>query len=121
MRLMENLRLTPQDIYRKEFKPKRMGTGFDPNDVDAFLDEVIKDYNTFNKNQAELEDDNRRLKTQIEELNSQLALSSSQQKVTPTQSSGTTNMDILKRLSNLERRVFGVQIDEQQNNTSHLI
>lgn len=118
---METLRLTPQDILRKTFKPKRMGTGFDPDDVDTFLDEVIKDYDTFNKNQNELEDENRRLRTQVEELNSQLALANSQQKVAPTQATGTTNMDILKRLSNLERRVFGAQVDEQQNNSSHLI
>lgn len=121
MRLMENLRLTPQDILRKEFKPKRMGVGFDPNDVDTFLDEIIKDYDTFNKNQNDLEDENRRLRTQIEELNSQLALASSQKATVAAPTAGTTNMDILKRLSNLERRVFGAQIDEQQNNSSHLI
>ncbi|CAH0417128.1 Cell cycle protein GpsB [Periweissella fabaria] len=120
MRLMENLRLTPQDIVRKEFKPKRMGGGFDPTDVDTFLDEIIKDYDTFNKIQNELEDENRRLRSQIEELNKQLAVAGSQKTVTP-QATGTTNMDILKRLSNLERRVFGAQVDEQQNNGSHLI
>ncbi|MBM7544523.1 cell division regulator GpsB [Periweissella beninensis] len=117
---MENLRLTPQDILKKEFKPKRMGVGFDPNDVDTFLDEIMKDYDTFNKNQVELQNENRKLRAQIEELNRQLAAASSQKSVSqPT--TGATNMDILKRLSNLERRVFGSQVDYQQNSGSHIL
>ena len=117
---MENLRLTPQDILKKEFKSKRMGVGFDPNDVDTFLDEIMKDYDTFNKNQVELQNENRKLRAQIEELNRQLAAASSQSSVSqPT--TGATNMDILKRLSNLERRVFGSQVDNQQNFGSHIL
>lgn len=116
---MENLRFTPQDILQKEFKEKRMGVGFDPADVDAFLDDIMKDYDIFNKNTVELQDENRRLKTQVEELNRQLAAASTQKTATPT--SGATNMDILKRLSNLERRVFGSQIEANQDNGSHLL
>ena len=31
----------------------------------------------------------------------------------PVQQAGTTNFDILKRLSNLEKHVFGSKLDEQ--------
>ncbi len=41
------INLTPEDIYSKEF---RIDTrGYRLKEVDQFLDEIIADYNTFNK------------------------------------------------------------------------
>lgn len=128
---MENIIYTPKDILQKEFKQKMRG--YDPNDVDSFLDDIIKDYETFNKELQSLSDENERLKVQVDELNKQLAVSGSQ----PMQSTGNTgtaptrtapsqpmssatNMDILKRLSNLERRVFGSQLDNNTNDSHRL-
>ncbi|MSE22490.1 cell division regulator GpsB, partial [Lactobacillus parabuchneri] len=106
---MENINYTPKDILQKEFKQKMRG--YDPNDVDSFLDDIIKDYETFNKELQSLSDENERLKVQVDELNKQIAVSGSQPMpsagVTPTRTapsqpmSSATNMDILKRLSNL--------------------
>ncbi len=128
---MENINYTPKDILQKEFKQKMRG--YDPNDVDSFLDNIIKDYETFNKQLQELSDENERLKVQVDELNKQLAVAGSQQMPTagtgmPTASrtaasqsmSSATNMDILKRLSNLERRVFGSQLDSGSNESHRL-
>lgn len=39
---MENVNLTPKDIVNKNFKPKMRG--YDPTEVDEFLDAVIQDY-----------------------------------------------------------------------------
>lgn len=124
---MENVNFTPKDILQKEFRQKMRG--YDPNDVDAFLDSVIKDYESFSKEIQELEDQNQRLRVQVDELNKQVALSASASSGSiPTPSgrvmnsqpmSSATNMDILKRLSNLERRVFGSQIDNGESNSSH--
>ncbi len=125
---MENINYTPKDILQKEFKQKMRG--YDPNDVDSFLDDVIKDYETFNKQLQSLSDENERLKVQVDELNKQIAVSGSQPMpsagVTPTRTapsqpmSSATNMDILKRLSNLERRVFGSQLDNNTNDSHRL-
>ncbi|MFD1124519.1 cell division regulator GpsB [Lentilactobacillus raoultii] len=128
---MENINYTPKDILQKEFRQKMRG--YDPNDVDSFLDNIIKDYETFNKQFQELSDENERLKVQVDELNKQLAVAGNQQMPSagtgnstvsrPTASqpmSSATNMDILKRLSNLERRVFGSQLDSGSNESHRL-
>ncbi|MGF2383849.1 cell division regulator GpsB [Lentilactobacillus otakiensis] len=126
---MENINYTPKDILQKEFKQKMRG--YDPNDVDSFLDDIIKDYETFNKELQSLSDENERLKVQVDELNKQLAVSGSQPmssttgtaptRTAPSQPmSSATNMDILKRLSNLERRVFGSQLDNNTNDSHRL-
>ena len=46
---MDGIKFTPQDILQKQFKEKSIGKGYDVSDVDSFLDDVIKDYDTFNK------------------------------------------------------------------------
>lgn len=52
--------LTPMDIHNKEFK-KKFGGGYDRNDVDEFLDQVIQE---FEKNLRQVQD----LKDQVENL-----------------------------------------------------
>ena len=38
---MNDIKLTPKEIVDKHFKPKMRG--YDPEDVDEFLDQVIQD------------------------------------------------------------------------------
>lgn len=121
---MDNINYTPQDILHKQFKEKSIGKGYDMADVDEFLDNVIKDYDTYNKEVDRLNDENERLRAKVDELNRQVEVGASMPS-RPAESqpvSNATNMDILKRLSNLERRVFGSQIGEgENNNDSHLL
>ncbi|WP_429970915.1 cell division regulator GpsB [Fructilactobacillus sp. Tb1] len=125
---MENIKFTPKEILQKEFKQKMRG--YDPTDVDSFLDDVIKDYENFQKDISEkdqqvdqLNAENRQLKSRIIELENQVAnnttavkpnesLDSQSSRQEPVQRNeepveNVSNMDILKRLSNLERKVFG--------------
>lgn len=113
---MENINFTPKDILQKEFKAKMRG--YDPADVDSFLDSVIKDYEAFQKENQQLKDENERLLDKVDELSKQASVSKVSDDVQP--SAGTTNVDVLKRLSNLERRVFGSQL-ENDDNDSHRI
>lgn len=55
--------LTPLDIHNKEFK-KAM-RGYDINEVDDFLDEVIKDFETLYKENLTLQDEIEKLKENI--------------------------------------------------------
>lgn len=122
---MDNIKFTAQDILHKQFKEKSIGKGYDVDDVDSFLDDVIKDYDTFNKKVQSLQDENERLKSKVDELNRQVEVGSSIGSHTTANSqpvSNATNMDILKRLSNLERRVFGSQLNNgSDNDDSHLL
>ncbi len=88
-------KLTIDDILEKEFKTKKIG-GIDANDVDEFLNEVIDDYEYFEKSITEL-------KGQLEQLRSENfkikmnVLNSNSQKIDITQDveiqklSGNTN------------------------------
>ncbi|MCL0311718.1 cell division regulator GpsB [Apilactobacillus sp. TMW 2.2459] len=115
---MNNMQFNPTDILQKEFKQKMRG--YDPAEVDSFLDNIIKDYENFDNVLQNLKNENNQLKSRITDLNNQLA---SAQNATngsrnnydysakPNYSEQNTNInnnvDILKRLSNLERKVFG--------------
>ncbi|MCL6570779.1 MAG: cell division regulator GpsB [Bacillus sp. (in: Bacteria)] len=92
----DKVKLTAKEILEKEFKTGVRG--YKQEDVDKFLDLIIKDYTTFHQEVEDLQQENLRLRKQLEET-------SKRQQV--TQPAGTTNFDILKRLSNLEKQVFG--------------
>jgi DivIVA domain-containing protein len=96
--ISDKVKLTAKDILEKEFKSGMRG--YKPEDVDKFLDLIIKDYETFHQEIEDLQQENLRLKKQVEGT-------SKQRSAAPAQQTGTTNFDILKRLSNLEKHVFG--------------
>lgn len=95
--LADKVKLSAKEILEKEFKTGVRG--YKQEDVDKFLDMVIKDYEAFHQEIEKLQQENLQLKKQLEEAN----------KRQPAQSN-TTNFDILKRLSNLEKHVFGSKL-----------
>jgi DivIVA domain-containing protein len=97
---IDKVKLTAKDILEKEFKTAMRG--YKPEDVDKFLDVVIKDYEILQQEIEELHQENARLKKQLEEAVRRPAVQQP--------SAGTTNFDILKRLSNLEKHVFGSKL-----------
>ena len=96
------MKLTAQEIVEKEFKKSMKGYNVD--DVDTFLNDIIEDYEFFEKQLQEIREENERLKQE-------LAGVQSRRPVTQPQTS-TTNFDILQRLSNLEKHVFGSKLSE---------
>ena len=115
---MENINFTPKDILQKEFRQKMRG--YDPADVDSFLDTVIKDYEGYSKENQRLSDENQRLLAKVDELTKQLSVGGSMPQPNSQPASNISNMDILKRLSNLERHVFGTQLDNNANESHRL-
>ncbi|HET7627121.1 MAG TPA: cell division regulator GpsB [Bacillales bacterium] len=94
------IRLTAKDILEKDFKSGLRG--YDKDDVDKYLDYIIKDYESFEHRLDQIHQENQKLRREIERLQSQRKQTSS--------SNGNTNYDILKRLSNLEKHVFGSKL-----------
>ena len=102
--LEEKIFLTTNDILEKEFKIDTRG--YRPQEVDKFLDVIMNDYSEYNRIIKRLENEmktilseNSRLKAEVRTLKSQIEIAS--------QSKGVTNVDILKRLSELEKVVYG--------------
>ncbi|WP_035053056.1 cell division regulator GpsB [Carnobacterium pleistocenium] len=108
---MANRSLTTKDILQKEFKQSMRG--YSPTEVDEYLDEVIRDYESFNKELTQAKAENDRLLSKIDELTKQASISQPNYSSQPN--STATNFDILKRLSNLERHVFGSKLDETED------
>ncbi|MFB1080864.1 cell division regulator GpsB [Jeotgalibacillus sp. JSM ZJ347] len=100
--------LTAKEILEREFKTAMRG--YKPEEVDAFLDQIIKDYETFNERIETLENELKK----AQKSNEPQRRSAVQQTQPQTTASGTTNFDILKRLSNLEKEVFGRKLYEDR-------
>jgi len=96
-------KLSKNEIYEKDFKTSMRG--YNQDEVDQFLDDIIKDYEAFENRIQWLEKETERLKKETTTLNEQT------RKPQPTQPpTGNTNYDILRRLSNLEKHVFGSKL-----------
>ncbi len=97
--------LTVKDILEKEFKIDTRG--FRPQEVDKFLDIIIRDYEEFisiireqELEKKELIDDNIRLKQEIRSLKMKLD-------IVKDNTTEISSADLLKRLSNLEKIIYG--------------
>lgn len=112
---MANLNYSPKDILQQEFKTKMRG--YDPVEVDEFLDNIIKDYESYNKEILGLQEDNDRLKAKVAELSKNQSAAPTRATQETPKSQVVTNFDILKRLSNLEREVFDKKLDQDTTTT----
>ncbi|MDY0405733.1 cell division regulator GpsB [Virgibacillus sp. 179-BFC.A HS] len=97
-------KLSTKDILEKDFKVSMRG--YHQEEVDEFLDTIMQDYEIF---QQEI--------SRLQQENEQLRKSSEDGRTSRTQSAGSTqvNYDVLKRLSNLEKAVFGKKITNAES------
>ena len=103
----DRILLTSKDIYEKEFKVDTRG--YRPQEVDKFLDDIMRDYEKWNKIVSELEEEKKeqleeiiKLKQEIRYLKTQLDV------VKDGKNEGSiNNTDLLRRISNLEKVIYG--------------
>ena len=101
----DKIALTMQNILEKEFKVD--ARGYRMQEVDQFLDIIIRDYNEYNNiikelinEKKSLVDDNALLKQEIRDLKSTIdTLKSGEKEI--------TNVDLLRRISQLEKIILG--------------
>ena len=101
----DKIALTMQDILEKEFKIDTRG--YRMQEVDQFLDIIIRDYNEYNNIIKQLSEENKRLieentslKQEVRSLNSSIETVKGGEKE-------ITNVDLLRRISNLEKIILG--------------
>lgn len=99
--------LSTKEILEKEFKIDTRG--YRPQEVDKFLDIVMHDYEEYNgmlrdleRDKKELVEDNIRLKQEIRNLKTKIEVLQEEKP-----GNDTTNADLLRRLSNLEKIIYG--------------
>lgn len=100
---INRIQLTETDILEKDFKKSMRG--YNEEDVDEFLDIIIKDYEAFNQEITRLKQENERFRRSVEQPRTR------KQAVAPV-APAQSNYDVLKRLSNLEKEVFGHKLND---------
>ena len=101
----DKIALTMQNILEKEFKID--ARGYRMQEVDQFLDIIIRDYNEYNNiikellsSRKMLELENANLKQEVRDLKSTIdTLKSGEKEI--------TNVDLLRRISQLEKIILG--------------
>ncbi|MBQ8193277.1 MAG: cell division regulator GpsB [Bacilli bacterium] len=101
----DRVTLTMQDILEKEFKID--ARGYRLQEVDKFLDIIIKDYNEYNniirsleKEKKVLIEENQVLRNEVRNLKSSIEAAKIGEKE-------ITNVDLLRRISQLEKIILG--------------
>lgn len=101
----KKIALTMQDILEKEFKVD--ARGYRMQEVDQFLDIIIRDYNEYNNiikklsnERNELAEENANLKQELRNLNQSIETAKGNEKE-------ITNVDLLRRVSQLEKIILG--------------
>ena len=101
----DKITLTMQDILEKELKID--ARGYRLQEVDKFLDIIIKDYNEYNniiraldKDRKTLIEENQALKNEVRNLKSSIEAAKIGDKE-------ITNVDLLRRVSQLEKIILG--------------
>ncbi len=102
----ERITLTTKDILEKEFKIDTRG--YRPQEVDKFLDIIIRDYEEFSKilneeeqDKKDLIEENMKLKQEIRSLRTKLEI------LKDSTGNESSSADVLRRLSNLEKIIYG--------------
>lgn len=129
---LNDIKLSAQDVLKKQFRSKVKG--YDPDEVDAYLDQVISDYETFHQIiedlygqigtlQRQLMDEKKKAQNvtvasapKIEDKTEEVKTYTPTKRRKPTfavdnEASGeiSTNMAIIQRISTLERKVYNLE------------
>ena len=102
----DRILLTGKDILEKEFKIDTRG--YRPQEVDKFLDAIIRDYEEFaniineiENDKKDLIDENIKLKQEIRNLRTKIEV------LREKNDDSTSTADVLRRISRLEKIIYG--------------
>ena len=101
----DRIALTIKDILEKEFKID--ASGYRMQEVDQFLDMIIRDYNEYNNIVKNLEADNKKLADENAALKQEMRSLKSSIDVVKGGEKEITNVDLLRRISQLEKIILG--------------
>ena len=103
--MKEGVSLSIQDILEKEFKidPR----GYRMQEVDKFLDLIIKDYNMYNNIIKAYEKDRNTLIKENQELKQEIRNMKDSIEAAKLGEKEVTNIDLLRRISQLEKIILG--------------
>ena len=101
----DKIALTMQDILEKDFKID--ARGYRMQEVDQFLDIIIRDYSEYNNIIKRLSNENERLVQENTNLKQEVRSLESSIDAAKGGEKEITNVDLLRRISQLEKIVLG--------------
>ena len=101
----DKIALTMQDILEKEFKID--ARGYRMQEVDQFLDVIIRYYNEYNNTIKELEEEKKALAEENVSLKQEMRNLKQSIETVKGGEKEITNVDLLRRISQLEKIVLG--------------
>ncbi len=97
--------LTPETLLNWDFKID--ARGYRPQEVDKALDIVISDYKAYDRKVKDLEEKIALLNEEILDLKHKLRTANEREEILKSSDKEITNVDLLKRISNLEKIIYG--------------
>ena len=111
MMYKDKIILSAKEILEKDFKID--ARGYRMQEVDKFLDLVIRDYNEFTSIIDQLEEEKEQLLNDIMRLKQEIrTIKTNLEVVKGKGEREITNVDIIRRISQLEKYVYGIKNDE---------
>lgn len=101
----DKISLTIQDILEKEFKID--ARGYRLQEVDKFLDIIIRDYNEYNNIIRTLEKEKKALSLENQDLKQEVRNLKTSIEAMKLDGKEITNVDLIRRISQLEKIVLG--------------
>ncbi len=101
----DKIALTMQDILDKDFKID--ARGYRMQEVDQFLDIIIRDYNEYNNIIKRLSQENKTLNDENDSLKQEVRSLKSSIETVKGGEKEITNVDLLRRISQLEKVILG--------------
>ena len=101
----DKVALTMKDILEKDFKID--ARGYRMQEVDQYLDIIIRDYNEYNNIIKKLREENENLVNENESLKREVRSLKSSIEALNVKEKEVTNVDLLKRISKLENIILG--------------
>lgn len=105
----DRITLSSAEIFEKEFKID--ARGYRLQEVDKFLDIVIHDYNEYNSIIKELAIKNNELLEENDNLKNEVRILKSNLEALKYNEKEVTNVDLIRRVSQLEKIIFGKEND----------
>ena len=109
--MSKEILLNPEMLYYWDFKVD--ARGYRPQEVDKVLDMVISDYNAYNSMIREKDRQIDALNNQILELKQKLRNAKANMDIVKNSERQVTNVDLLRRISELEKIIYGRNSDNE--------
>lgn len=108
----DEILLTPDMLYNWEFKTD--ARGYRPQEVDKVLDMVISDYQTYIRKNKEKDDQIENMTREILDLKHKLRNAKANMDIVKNSNREVTNVDLLRRISQLEKIIYGKDITDEE-------